>query len=188
MLKRIPAAASILVIAILSLRAMAESPKPATVPSTQDAPVINLWPDGKVRMRSGIRRPTRRPCRFFCRRREGDGSAIVVCPGGGYGGLAQHEGPKVGQWLAENGIAGFVLRYRLGPKYHYPAEIEDGQRAVRYVRAHAVEWKIDPRRIGIIGFSRAGIWPAPLRRITPQAMRAAKIRWIEFRRGRICIS
>ena len=73
-------------------------------------------------------------CEFRGRR---DGAAIVVCPGGGYGGLASHEGPVVAKWLAEYGVAGFVLRYRLGPKYHYPAEIEDGQRAVRFVRAHA---------------------------------------------------
>lgn len=84
------------------------------------------------------------------------GAAIVVCPGGGYGNLANHEGPKVGEWLAANGILGVVLRYRLGPKYHHPVELGDAQRAVRYTRSNAAEWKIDPKRIGILGFSAGG--------------------------------
>jgi len=84
------------------------------------------------------------------------GTAIVVCPGGGYGGLAAHEGPKVGEWLQANGILGVVLRYRLGPKYHHPVELGDAQRAIRYTRAHAAEWKIDPKHIGILGFSAGG--------------------------------
>jgi acetyl esterase/lipase len=84
------------------------------------------------------------------------GSAIVVCPGGGYGGLAPHEAGVVGKWLAQNGIAAFVLRYRLGPRYHHPVELGDAQRAIRFVRARAAEWRIDPHRIGIIGFSAGG--------------------------------
>ncbi len=84
------------------------------------------------------------------------GAAIVICPGGGYGGLAEHEGTHVGEWCAKNGIVGVVLRYRLGPKYHHPIELGDAQRAVRFTRAHAEEWKIDPKRIGILGFSAGG--------------------------------
>jgi acetyl esterase/lipase len=157
MLKRISAVASVLVIVILSLRAFAEPPKPASAPATQEVPLLTLWPEGKVPHALGDQRADTPAVQVFLPAAgKGTGAAIVVCPGGGYGGLAQHEGPKVGQWLVENGIAGFVLRYRLGPKYHYPAEIEDGQRAVRFVRAHAVDWKIDPHRIGIIGFSAGG--------------------------------
>ena len=85
------------------------------------------------------------------------GSAIVVCPGGGYGGLAPHEAGVVGEWLAKNGVTAFVLRYRLGSKgYHHPIELGDGARAIRYARAHASEFKIDPKRIGILGFSAGG--------------------------------
>jgi acetyl esterase/lipase len=86
----------------------------------------------------------------------GTGSAIVVCPGGGYGRLMEHEGPVIGRWLAKNGVTAFVLRYRVGPKYHHPVELGDAQRAIRFVRAHAVEWGLDPKRIGILGFSAGG--------------------------------
>src|SRR5258705_11562630 len=65
------------------------------------------------------------------------GASIVVCPAGGYGGLANHEGPKVGEWLQSKGVTAFVLRYRLGPKYHHPLEFGDAQRAIRLVRAYA---------------------------------------------------
>ncbi len=84
------------------------------------------------------------------------GAAFVVCPGGGYGGLAEHEGKPVAQWLNTLGITGYVLKYRLGPRYHHPVEMRDAQRALRYVRAHAAENKIDPHRIGILGFSAGG--------------------------------
>ena len=87
---------------------------------------------------------------------EPSGASIVVCPGGGYGGLANHEGPKVGEWLSSQGVTAFVLRYRLGPKYHHPVELGDAQRAIRLVRANASEWKLDPKKIGILGFSAGG--------------------------------
>ena len=85
------------------------------------------------------------------------GASIVVCPGGGYGMRADHEGPVVGKWLAQNGVTAFVLRYRLGSKgYHHPVEMTDAGRAVRFVRHHAGDWKLDPQRIGILGFSAGG--------------------------------
>jgi acetyl esterase/lipase len=83
-------------------------------------------------------------------------ASIVVCPGGGYGGLANHEGPLVGEWLASQGVTAFVLRYRLGPRYHHPVELGDAQRAIRLVRANASEWRLDPMKIGILGFSAGG--------------------------------
>jgi acetyl esterase/lipase len=83
--------------------------------------------------------------------------AIIVCPGGSYLRLASnHEGRQVANYLNSMGIAAFVLRYRLGPKYHHPIELGDGQRAIRLVRSHAKEWQIDPARIGIMGFSAGG--------------------------------
>ena len=85
------------------------------------------------------------------------GASIVVCPGGGYGGRANHEGPVVGKWLAENGVTAFVLRYRLGSKgYHHPVQLTDASRAIRFVRHHAKSWNLDPSRIGILGFSAGG--------------------------------
>ena len=84
-------------------------------------------------------------------------TGIIVCPGGGYVHLAMsYEGTDVAKWLNTMGISAFVLKYRLGPKYHHPAELDDAQRAIRYVRAHAAEFGIDPHHIGIWGFSAGG--------------------------------
>jgi acetyl esterase/lipase len=85
------------------------------------------------------------------------GTAVVVCPGGGYGALAlDHEGRQIAEWLNARGIAAFVLRYRLGPRYHHPIELEDAQRALRYVRSKASAFGVAPDRIGIWGFSAGG--------------------------------
>jgi acetyl esterase/lipase len=85
------------------------------------------------------------------------GMAIVVCPGGGYGGLAMgHEGQEVAQWLNSIGVSAFVLKYRHAPQYQHPAPLHDAQRALRTVRARAAEWKVNPKRMGIWGFSAGG--------------------------------
>jgi acetyl esterase/lipase len=85
------------------------------------------------------------------------GAAIVVCPGGGYGGLADHEGTGYAKWLAAHGIAALVLKYRLGSHgYRHPAMLNDASRALRLSRHHAAEWSLDPHRIGIIGSSAGG--------------------------------
>jgi acetyl esterase/lipase len=85
-------------------------------------------------------------------------AAVVVCPGGGYGGLADHEGRNYALYLAKHGVAGFVLKYRLGGKdgYRHPAPWLDAQRAVRLVRARAAEWGVNPARVGIMGSSAGG--------------------------------
>lgn len=84
-------------------------------------------------------------------------TAVVVCPGGGYAHLAiTYEGYDVARWLNSLGIAAFVLKYRLGPRYHHPIEMEDGQRAMRFVRFHGGDYGVDPHRIGIWGFSAGG--------------------------------
>lgn len=86
-----------------------------------------------------------------------NGMAIVVCPGGGYGALAMdHEGKQIAQWLNSQGIAAFVLKYRLGPRYHHPAPLQDAQQAIRIVRKRASEFKINPEHVGIMGFSAGG--------------------------------
>lgn len=84
-------------------------------------------------------------------------AAVVVCPGGGYGRLAaDHEGKQVAEWLNSLGVSAFVLQYRLGPRYRHPAPLQDAQRAIRLVRERAAAWSIDPRRVGILGFSAGG--------------------------------
>ncbi|MCX8107467.1 MAG: alpha/beta hydrolase [Verrucomicrobiae bacterium] len=83
--------------------------------------------------------------------------AVVICPGGAYAGLAQHEGRDYALWLNSHGIAGFVLKYRLGAHgYRHPAMLQDAARAVRLVRAKSSEWGVDPDRVGIMGSSAGG--------------------------------
>src|SRR5688572_3347430 len=86
------------------------------------------------------------------------GAGIVICPGGGYGGLAMdHEGHQIGRWLNENGIAAFICDYRhRGKGYGHPAPLQDAQRAIRTVRARAGEFGVEPNKIGILGFSAGG--------------------------------
>ncbi len=81
--------------------------------------------------------------------------AVIVFPGGGYTHRADHEGEPIARWLNTLGIHAFVLNYRVAP-YRHPAPLTDAQRAIRTVRARAAEWHIDPRRIGILGFSAGG--------------------------------
>ena len=84
-------------------------------------------------------------------------AAMVICPGGGYGGLADHEGSHYAKFLNEHGIAAFVLKYRLGSSgYRHPIMLNDAARAVRMVRARATEWNIDPTKVGIMGSSAGG--------------------------------
>ncbi len=86
-----------------------------------------------------------------------NGTAVVVCPGGGYGGLAMmHEGRQVAYWYNSFGVTAFVLKYRVAPRYHHPAPLTDAQRALRWVRSHAAEFAVAPDRIGIMGFSAGG--------------------------------
>ncbi|HAB16311.1 MAG TPA: alpha/beta hydrolase [Verrucomicrobiota bacterium] len=85
------------------------------------------------------------------------GAAIVVCPGGGYGGLAPHEGNDYALFLNRAGIACFVLKYRLGSNgYRHPVMLNDAARAVRWVRANAAAYQVDPKRVGIMGSSAGG--------------------------------
>ena len=82
---------------------------------------------------------------------------VIVCPGGGYERLAaNHEGRQVASFLNSLGVAAFVLRSRLGPRYQHPVQLGDVQRAVRLVRARAASWNLDPAKIGVMGFSAGG--------------------------------
>ncbi len=85
-------------------------------------------------------------------------TAVVICPGGGYGGLAMdHEGKQVAEWLNSFGITGVVVNYRhRGKGYGYPAPLDDAQRAMRIVRSNAGLWEIDTNKIGVLGFSAGG--------------------------------
>ncbi|HLU48169.1 MAG TPA: alpha/beta hydrolase, partial [Planctomycetota bacterium] len=134
--------------------AQASDPNVTAAPAPE---LVRLWPDGAPgavgdeeadKPSLTIHRPA--PAKA-------NGAAVVVCPGGGYGFLAvDHEGKQVAEWLNSFGVTAFVLRYRIAPRYRHPAPLEDARRAIRLVRARADEWKIDPKRIGILGFSAGG--------------------------------
>jgi acetyl esterase/lipase len=85
-------------------------------------------------------------------------AAVVVCPGGGYGGLAMdHEGKQIGEWYNSFGVTAVVLEYRhRGKGYGHPNPMLDVQRAIRTVRFNAKEWGIDPAKVGVMGFSAGG--------------------------------
>jgi acetyl esterase/lipase len=84
-------------------------------------------------------------------------TGVIVCPGGGYAHLAMdHEGVQIAGWLNHLGISAYILKYRLGPKYHYPIQLWDAQRAIRYVRFRAGEFGLRPDHIGVWGFSAGG--------------------------------
>jgi len=119
--------------------------------------VVVLWPDGGPGALGN--EDTDRPTLtiYPAPEQHPTGTGVVVCPGGGYRTLAMdHEGVQIARWLNSLGVAAFVLKYRLGPRYHHPAPLHDAQRALRYARLHAEKLHIDRNRVGIWGFSAGG--------------------------------
>lgn len=85
-----------------------------------------------------------------------NGTAIVICPGGGYGGLAiQPEGHGIARWLNQHGITGVVLKYRM-PRGRSTVPLSDAHRAIRMTRLHSKAWKVDDSKVGVMGFSAGG--------------------------------
>lgn len=120
-------------------------------------PAIPLWPNGAPGALGTKPQdiPTITP--YLPEPDKATGAAMIICPGGGYGALAPHEGEDYARWLNDQGIAGFVLKYRLGSSgYRHPRMLQDAARALRLVRFRAADWKLDPKRIGIIGSSAGG--------------------------------
>jgi acetyl esterase/lipase len=117
-----------------------------------------LWPDGKPPDALGdqwLDKPILTAVLPPENRR--NGAAIIICPGGASVRLFHHqEGMAIAEHLNEWGVAGFILTYRLGPRYGQNARLLDGQRAVQVVRSRAAEWKLDPKRVGMMGFSAGG--------------------------------
>jgi acetyl esterase/lipase len=116
-----------------------------------------LWPGGAPFSQGteDIDKPSLAPYLVPAGRRTG--TAVIVCPGGAYGHLSMDkEGDQIARWLNSLGVSAFVLKYRLGPKYHHPVELGDAQRAIRTVRSKAAEYRLLPDRIGIMGFSAGG--------------------------------
>jgi acetyl esterase/lipase len=126
--------------------------------AAEERPVIELWPDGAPGAlgQADQDKPTIQV--YHPTSDSAGGTAVVICPGGGYSGLAMdHEGRQIAEWFNSVGVTAFILKYRLPARgYRHPFPLMDAQRAIRLVRARAEEWKINPDRIGILGFSAGG--------------------------------
>lgn len=126
--------------------------QPASVSGVSQVP-FPLWPaNGAIGVDELADQPTLTPylpANGLAR------EAIIVCPGGGYGRLAPHEGEPIAQWLNSLGIAAFVLHYRVAPHRH-PTPLGDAQRAIRIVRQRGAEWGLASSRVGLLGFSAGG--------------------------------
>lgn len=132
--------------------ALVDAPAPVPIP---------LW-DGKAPHAVGDS-PADKPSMtaFRAPADKANGAAVVICPGGGYGFLADdHEGKQVAEYFNGIGVTAFVLKYRIVAKDRpgplHPAPLEDAQRAIRLVRSKAKDYGIDPKRVGIMGFSAGG--------------------------------
>lgn len=116
-----------------------------------------LWPKGAPAAQGNEERDQPSVSIYLPPKDKAVGTGIVVCPGGGYGALAMnHEGKDVAAWLNSLGVAAFVLKYRLGPKYHHPVQMGDVQRAIRLVRSRGADFGVDPKKVGVLGFSAGG--------------------------------
>lgn len=116
---------------------------------------ILLWPDGAPGALgdSAKDRPTLTPYLPA----KPSGAAMLLIPGGSYSGIYEGQAEPFALWLNEQGLTVFVLRYRLGSAgYRYPAQLQDAVEAMFHIRADAAKWKIDPQRIGVMGFSAGG--------------------------------
>ena len=124
---------------------------------TRAQEVMPLWPDGAPGALGKEDKDIPMITAYLPAADIATGAAIVVCPGGGYGGLAGHEGADYALFLNQHGVTAFVLKYRLGSAgYRHPRMLEDAARAVRLVRAKAEMWKVDSKRVGVMGSSAGG--------------------------------
>ena len=115
---------------------------------------IQLWPD-EAPVEEGVTEKSNARITVY-HPKTPNGTAMIICPGGGYGTLVKGpEGTGIAKWLNKHGITGIVLEYRL-PKGKAFRPLYDAQRAIRIVRKNAKDWKIDPKKVGIIGFSAGG--------------------------------
>jgi acetyl esterase/lipase len=122
-----------------------------------DRPFVLLWPDGAPGA-LGTNPEDKPKLTLYPAPADRDtGAAAVVLPGGSYRTLgSDREGKQVARWLNSIGLSAFVLQYRVGPRYRHPVPLQDAQRALRLVRAGKARVRVDPGRLGIVGFSAGG--------------------------------
>lgn len=144
------------VLAVLLVVGTMQGQQAQSVPASEGTTVL-LWPNGAPGAKGDqdVDKPSLTA--YLPAGANATKTGVVVAPGGGYEHLSMtKEGSDVAHWLNQRGIAAFVLKYRLGPTYHNPIELEDAQRAMRLVRANASEYGIAPDHIGMWGFSAGG--------------------------------
>lgn len=118
-----------------------------------------LWPEGAPGAKGTADNDKPNVTVYLPEEGKANATAVVVFPGGGYGHLAMgHEGKDIAEWYNKLGVTAFVLKYRHNGAggYQHPIPMQDAQRAIRLVRSRAAEWKIDPQKIGVMGFSAGG--------------------------------
>jgi acetyl esterase/lipase len=146
-----------LVMTVLSVGVVRGQEVVGTAPAPAGKPVVLLWPAGAPGALGDAEEDKPTLTVFLPAGVNAPKTGVVVAPGGGYQHLAtEKEGYAIAEWLNARGVAAFVLKYRLGPKYHHPVEMWDAQRAIRMVRAHAAEYGIAADHVGMWGFSAGG--------------------------------
>ena len=128
-------------------------------PNYTETGELTIWDTSDIVRVSNVQKPD--IAVFLPSKKNTSGEAVIICPGGGYARLAYDwEGSDIARWLSSQGIAAFVLKYRLpGTSSNitpYKSPLMDAQRAMRLVRYHAENWNLDPGKIGIMGFSAGG--------------------------------
>src|SRR5215510_290957 len=143
--------------ALLLLSLAFTAAQPPAPPLMQEPQTILLWPNGAPGALGQEDGDKPALTVYMPGNTTGPMTAVIIAPGGSYARLSMNnEGRAPANYFNTLGIAAFVLRYRLGPKYHHPIELGDVQRAIRTLRARAAEWHINPARIGVMGYSAGG--------------------------------
>ncbi len=132
---------------------------PGGIPNSQSSSEKEIRDSGDILWIRKVQKPAVDV--FLPVKQTATGQAVLICPGGGYEGLAYDwEGTQIAKWLNTKGIAGIVLKYRLpssaSVKTSYEAPLQDAKRAIRLIRSHADEWNIDKNKVGVMGFSAGG--------------------------------
>jgi acetyl esterase/lipase len=123
----------------------------------QETSEFVLWPDGAPGAKGKAAHDVPSLTIYRTANARAGGATVIICPGGGYQRLAPHEGRDYALFLNQRGLNCFVLKYRLAADgYRHPSMMQDGLRAIRYVRANAEKFQLDPKRVGIIGTSAGG--------------------------------
>ncbi len=143
--------------AVIPALALCQDKKESMPVSVNQQKPIPLWPQGAPGALGREEKDIPAITPYLPDGTKANGTAIVICPGGGYVRLADHEGRDYALFLNAHGITAFVLKYRLGADgYRHPSMLEDAARAVRMIREMSSQWGIDPKRTGIMGSSAGG--------------------------------